>query len=125
MISIGAIVLNESLYLSGIENANNVAVSQSRTLGGGSVVQLMTLDGGRSLTLSTINADGSITGMWCQSQIDDIKALEATGIHATLTNRDRGTFTVLIVSTNFQQYDQREPVHEFKKYTGSVALVEI
>lgn len=125
MIKLGTIDLNESLYLSGIDNANNIAISQSRTLGGGSVVQSVSLDGGRNFSLSTVNTDGSITGMWCQSQIDLIKEQEKTGVPILLIYRDRGTFNVLIISTNFQQYDQREPVHEFKKYTGSISMVEI
>jgi len=125
LITLGAITLNESLYLEGIDNAQNIAVSQARTLGGSLIVQTMQMDGGRTFTLGTVRADGSITGMWCQQQIDAIKALELIGGAVTLVYRDRGSFNVMISGTNFVQLYQREPVNIYKKYTGSITLIEV
>lgn len=124
-VSIGAVDLNESLYLDGIENAKKIATSKFTHLAGTSTVQVMTLSGGRTLTLTTVSEDGSLTGIFCQSQIDQLKTIEEAGIAVAMVYRDRGTFNVLVTNTNFKQFNQREPVHPGKAYTGSITTIEV
>lgn len=123
IITLGGLSLNKDLYLDGLVNAKNISVSKVRTLGGVSDTRTMTQDGGRPLLLTTLS--DPLQGIFCQSQVDAIKAMETAGVGITLTYRDSGDFLVLIVGTNFRQFNQREPIGPNKKYTGSIQLTEV
>lgn len=122
-ITLGGLSLNKDLYLDGIVNAKNIAVSKVRTLGGVADTRTMTQDGGRSLLLTTLS--DPLQGIFCQNQVDSIKEMETAGIGVTLTYRDSGDFLVLITGTNFTQFNQREPLGPNKKYTGGIQLTEV
>jgi hypothetical protein len=122
-VSLGGVLLNDDLYLDGIENAKKLAVTRYTHLAGTSTTVAMPLSGGRTLTLMTTSSP--LQGIWCQSQVDQIKAIEGTGAQVTLTYRDRGNFEVIISGTNFKQFNKRESVNPNKKYTGSVTTVEV
>lgn len=125
MTTLAGITLNDSLFLQGIETAQKVAVNQFRTLGGESRLQAQPLTGGRALQLTTVNADGSLTGNWCQSQIDALKVYEGTGIPVLLVDRYDRQYTVLIVSINVTQFEQRVPIHPGKLWVGSISMIEV
>ena len=95
MISIGGLVLSDHLYLDGIDNAQMVAYSARRTLGGRMVVQVSpSLVGGRVLSLQS---EGHIN----HSQLASIKAMESLGRVVTLIH-PRGTFSILITGTELE-----------------------
>lgn len=123
VITLGGLSLNKDLYLDGIVNARNIAVSKVRTLGGAADVRTMTQDGGRPLSLTTLS--DPLQGIFCQSQVDAIKVMETAGLGITLTYRDSGDFLVLIIGTNFVQFNQREPIGPNKKYIGGIQLTEV
>ena len=120
-VSIGGVVLNESLYLDGIENAKRIATTKYSHLAGTTTIQVMVMGDNLPLKLTTVAEDGSTTGLWCQHQIDQIKTIEQGGVPVELVYRDRGSFNVLITGTNLKQFNQREPVHPGKAYTGSIS----
>jgi len=125
MTTLAGITLNDSLFLQGIETAQKVIVNQLRTLRGESKLQVQTLTGGRTLQLTTVNADGSLTGKWCQQEIDDLKIHEASGIPVLLVDRYDRQYTVLITSINVTQFEQRVPIHPGKLWVGSISMIEV
>jgi hypothetical protein len=124
-ISLGGVVLNDNLYLDGIENSKGIDTYIVRTLGGLIDVRTMPRSGGRTLSLTTVNSNGALQGMFCQTAVDAIKLLEAEGIPVTLTYRNRGNFNVIITGVDFTQFRQNHDVSPTKEYTGSIQLIEV
>ncbi|MCK4815583.1 hypothetical protein KA005_07430 [bacterium] len=125
MTTLAGIELNDSLFLQGVETAPKVAVNQFRTLGGESRLQVQSLIGGMGLQLTTVNADGSLTGRWCQQEIDDLKVYEGTGVPVLLVDRYSRQYTVLITSINVTQFEQKVPIHPGKLWVGSISMIEV
>ena len=115
-ITLGGITLSDHLVLSGLETAKDIVVNQRRSLTGESIIQSGPVSGGRTLTLSGDKH-------WTLAQIQAVKALAALGQTVTLVH-DRGTFTVLIVTTPV------EPVIEYVDpaatdyYSGDITMIE-
>ncbi len=122
-VSIGGVVLNDNLTLSGIENAKRIATSKFTHFAGTNTVQVMPMGDSMPLSLTTVSINGPTQGRFCQHQIDQIKSIEAGGVPVALTYRDLGMFNVLIVGTKFSQRNQRVPTSEPNKaYTGAITL---
>lgn len=121
-IFLGALTLSDHLYLDGIDNATGVAISQKRTLGGRSVVQVgPTLDKGRTLSLQS---EGHIT----HAQVGSIKAMEKLGQEVTLTH-PRGTFSVIIAGTELEPDELLSNPDSAAAgaiwYSGTITLIEV
>lgn len=122
-ITLGGITISDNMYLDGIENASLASLQSERTVDGLSLTAAKATPGGRLLTLGSV-VDSSIMGIWCQSVIDEIKAIEAVPQVIEL-NYHGDTYNVIIESVDFTQLFKFEPVTENKKYTGQVTLKEV
>ena len=125
MITLGGIVISDNMYLGGVTQARQVVPQQLRTSEGISLLTVHATPGGRTLTLGTTNLNGATQGIWCQSNIDEIKDLEATNVPVVL-NHNGDIYNVRIVDTSdFTQFFQNEPVSPNKKYTGKITMIEV
>jgi len=125
MITLGGVVINDNMYLAGLETADNLLYDQKISLDGGSSIKVLPLQGGRSFTLGSQNKDGALQGMWCKSTIDQIKSMQSTGIPLILNYR--GTlYDVYVIDTK-----SLSPLHQFelesdtKKFIGQITLLEV
>lgn len=127
MITVGGVVVSDNMYLSGVTEAKQIAYEQNRTVEGVSKLRTVLTLGGRTLTLGTSRegGSGSIQGIWCQSVIDELKALEQ--LNSTLVLDHHGTtYNVKIVDTSgFTQMFKYEPVSPGKAYTGKLTMIEV
>lgn len=122
-VTLGGVPLNSSLVLESVENSPDFAYSTQRTIGGNLAIQTSSLNGGRVFMLTT-KSTGSLMGMWCQSQIDQLKTIAAAQFPVTL-DHPRGVFNVLIAEFDVEPFDDREPISPVKQYTGGVKLIEV
>lgn len=124
-ITLGGVLISSNMYLSGIETADTLIYDKKISLGGESDVRVLPLIGGRTLTLGTQNRDGATQGLWCKSTIDQIKAMQGTGIPLVL-NYKGALFDVYVISTNdlvpFHQFEEESPT---KKFVGKLTLLEV
>lgn len=125
MITLGPVVISDNMYLEGVEKANSVSVEQVRTVDGESYLTVVPSPGGRTLTLGTSQLNGATQGIWCQTVIDEIKALEATGNAQTLSYQGEVYVVVISSTSSITQMFQREPLGPNKKYTGVINLIEV
>jgi len=118
-ITLGPLTLSDDLVLSGIETADDVVVSQRRTLGGVSRLQVDPLSGGRTLTLSS---DRHLT----LAQVQAIKALASLGQPVTLAHH-RGTYAVIITATAVEPDDASTHSNPTATewYSGDITLIEV
>jgi len=125
MITLGGVVINDNMYLAGIETADNLLYDQKISLDGGSSIKVLPLQGGRYFTLGSQNKDGALQGMWCKSTIDQIKAMQGTGIPLILNYRGI-LYDVYVIDTK-----SLSPLHQFelesdtKKFIGQITLLEV
>jgi len=124
MITLGAIDIDNNMYLSGVESASLVSVEQLWTIDGNSVTRAKPLNGGRLFTLGTQNQSGSTQGIWCYETIELIQALEQLAQGVVLSYR--GTdYNVLISGTTFTPLHQFEEEGPYKKFLGTISLTEV
>lgn len=115
-VSLGGITLSDDLVLD-IKGAG-VSYSQTRLIGGASVVQADGAQGGRVLTLTS---EHHLT----LAQADAIRTLESQAAAVTLVHH-RGTFTVLITDTS-----SLEPSIAYANpqstdwYSGTITMIEV
>jgi hypothetical protein len=115
-VSLGGLTLSDELVLD-IKGAG-VGYSQTRLIGGASVVQADGSSGGRTLTLTGEHH-------WTLAQVTAIQAMQSVGQAVSLVHH-RGTFTVLIVDTS-----TLEPSIPYANpqstdwYSGSLTLIEV
>lgn len=125
MIILGGVLINENMYLEGIEKATPYHIDTQRTVDGVSVSRAFPTTGGRKLTLGTSSEGGSVQGIWCQRVIDQVKQVQQQG-NAVLLDYHGTQYTVFIVSTDsLTQMFKYEPVTPDKKYTGTLNLTEV
>ena len=119
MTTLGALTLSDDLVLSGLETATEVVVTQRRTLGGVSRLQVDAISGGRTLTLSS---ERHLT----LAEIQAIKALAALRQPVALVHH-RGSYTVLITGTPVEPDDAS--LHSNPSagdlYSGDITLIEV
>ncbi len=120
----GGITLSDDMYLSGFESANLASVEQLRTIEGVSVVRTKPTPGGTPLTLGSQNKSGAVQGIWCSEDIDQVKGLELAAQSVELNYRDT-IYNVVIAGTEFTPFHQWEPEGPYKKFTGSISLIEV
>lgn len=123
-ITLGGVAIDDDMYLSGIETNQQVSVEQLRTIEGVSVVRVKSAPGGRLFTLGSQNGSGAIQGIWCWEIIEQIKAIELQAQSVELNYRG-DFYTVFVTGTNFTPFLQFEPEGPYKKFTGSVSLLEV
>lgn len=125
MITLGGVLISDNMYLSGREIADSLLYDQKISIGGESSVRVLPLTGGRTFSLGTQNRDGATQGLWCKSTIDQIKALQSTGIPLIL-NYKGDMFDVHVISTAdlvpFHQFEEESPT---KKFVGKITLLEV
>lgn len=124
MITLGGVSISTNMYLSGLESASLVSVEQLRTIEGVSVVRAKPTPGGRTLTLGTQNKSGATQGIWCWEIIEQIKTLELSASAIELNYRG-DVYSVIIAGTSFAAFHQWEPEGPYKKFTGSITLIEV
>ena len=125
MTSIGGLVLDDHLQLTGLLTSRDVAASTVVTLGGLSRTTTVPLSGGRTFSLSADRVGDTVKGLFSRSQIIALKALAGTGVPAELVH-PQGTFTVLVLSTADIQpvFDCVDPEPD-AWYSGSILLQEV
>lgn len=123
-INLGGIVISDNMYLNGIESASQVAIEQMRTIEGVSVVRAHPTPGGRALTLGSQNLSGMTQGIWCSETIDQIKELELAAVSVSLDYRG-DIYAVIITGTRFVPMYQFELEGPYKKFTGTISLIEV
>lgn len=126
MILLHTIPISDNMYLEGVETATPVIYQQERTVDGGlPSLTIFGNPGGRVLTLGTVQMNGAVQGIWCQSDIDAIKIVQAAG-NAVILNYHGTFYNVLITSTaGLKQMFQNEPITPDKKYLGPINLIEV
>jgi hypothetical protein len=125
MTTLAGISLSDSLFLNGVETENVITVNVLRSLTGEAIPQAATLSGGNELELMTVTNDGSLTGKWCQHQLDALKIIMKSGLEVPLIDRYGRVFNVILTDIDVNQYDQREPVSPAKVWVGSVTMIEV
>lgn len=125
-VKIGNIVLDDNLYLDGLESSKDVAAAKYTSLGGETTVLTIPLStAGRELSLGTKGTGNRVYGFFTLEQIEGLKAIAAGGQQTTLVHH-RGVFTVLIVDTSDLAPDEvivnPDPNQE---YYGSIKLIEV
>lgn len=124
-ITLGALTINDDMYLDGVVQAKNISYEQKRSIEGVSAVSTKVIVGGKLLTLGTTNERGATQGIWFQKEIDALKALELQNLVLTLDYHG-AVYTVKIVdTTDFKQLQQFEPVHPCKMYLGKFSMIEV
>lgn len=124
-ITLGGVVLDRSLYLDKRNSAPLNSVQSMVTVDGMSYIISKPYFGGRELSLRSMNQSGSLMGLWCQYQIDDLKILEQNSQSVTLDYHGE-TFDVLI-----QKIDLDSPLHHNQEegpnkiFTGEITLMEV
>lgn len=122
-ITLGGVTISNNMYLDGRETRPSVAVEQVVTIDGTSIIRTRALNLGGHFTLGS-QSSGAVQGIWCLSNIKDIKALEQLAVAVVLDYH--GTlYNVVIESTNFSPFFQWEPEGPGKKFTGTVSLIEV
>ncbi len=95
IVSLGGISLDDNLYLDGILNDSDFAMSVRPTLGGGVVVQIGAHEGGRELALVATQDGDEINGHFTLNQLQQIKVLAKAAQPVPLVHHG-ATYTVLI-----------------------------
>lgn len=115
-VSLGGIPLSDDLTLAIGQLAPGY--SQRRLIGGASLVQADGSSGGRELILSGEHH-------WTLSQVESLRALQATGLAQTLVHH-RGAFAVLILDTSelTPSIDYANPTAA-DWYSGQITLLEV
>lgn len=125
MISLGGVVVNDNMYLGGLNSAPMVSSTQIRTIEGASFLMVKGNFGGRVLTLGTTNGSGSVMGIWCQDVLDDIIALEEAALPITLDYRGTSYDVVITGKSDFVPFILTEPEGPSKSFTGHFILTEV
>lgn len=116
MTMLGSLTLSDHLILD-IKGAG-VGYSQTRLIGGASVVQADGAQGGRTLTLTGEHH-------FTLDQVTALQAMQSAGLTVTLVHH-RGTFTVLITDTT-----ALEPSIPYANpqtsdwYSGTITMIEV
>ena len=124
MITLGGIEISDNMYLGGVIESKQIEHEQVRTVEGISRLRTVPTPGGRELTLGTTN-DKGVMGIWCQSVIEEVKALEAT--NQVLTLDHHGTIYLIKITdtSDFQPLFQWEPSSPKKHWVGNIKMIEV
>lgn len=126
MIKLGNTILCDDLQLTGLEETKRVAATTYTSLGGeSSTIAVPLSTSGRPLDLISRKSGDRLYGFFTQAQLDSIKAIEETGLPATLIH-PRGTFTVLVagVENPQQVFEVNDPTPD-RIYTAIIKLIEV
>lgn len=124
-ITLGSVTISDNMYLGGVTEAAQTAAQQVRTVEGNSILTTVSTPGGRTITLETQQVNGGIQGIWCQSVIDAVKALESNNTAVVLAHHGT-TYNVKITdTTDLSPLFSWEPVGVNKKYTGKITTIEV
>lgn len=96
-VKIGNIALDEHLQLYGLEESEDVLLSQLTSFDGTTEIMTMPGSGSRPLSLSASLDGDRLLGFFLLSQITAIKSVARAGQPVTFIHH-RGTFTVLVES---------------------------
>lgn len=125
MITLAGISVSKNMHLLGVTQANQVAYQHTRTVEGVSKLLVKPTPGGRVMSISSSQIGNAVQGIWCQSVIDEIKAVEKLA-SPVLLDYYGDLYTVYIVdTTDFTQMFQFEPISPTKSYTGKVTIIEV
>ena len=118
--SLAGITLNKSLSLYGLNENPDVAYNVTQLLGGNTHVQIDSIVSSPLLELTA--TDGTMKQGWfCQSQIDQLKAIAAQAQPVALIHEE-GTFQVLILEFDLDEWHVFEPPNPNKRFSGHILL---
>lgn len=123
VITLGPVVISDSMILVGDVESSQVTYEQKRTVEGYSSTVVYPKPGGRAFTLGS-DLSQNIMGIWCLSTLQEVQALALLRIKQTLLYRG-ASYTVWIVDTsNVTPLYKNEPESATKAYTGTIKLIE-
>lgn len=122
MITLAGHILDDNMYLSGLQTAKHVIVQQSRNLDGESGLTVKRISGGRVLVLGT-QESSSIQGIWKQVDIDKVETIEKLG-NSVILNYKGDSYKVVVVQKNFTPFQINEPEGSCKRFTGTITMIE-
>lgn len=121
---IGPLTLSDNMSFVGDVESSQVIYEPQRTIEGLSKVTITEKIGGRIFTIGSDLSDGSTMGIWCQSDIEDVKALELSRAPQTIIANGKTYSAYIVETTNFTPMFKQEPSGPTKKYTGTIKLIE-
>lgn len=124
MITLNGVTISDNMFLDGIESSSNVIYTKKTSIGGVSKVYAKRKVNGRELSLGT-QEDGKIQGIWCKSQIDQIKEIEKMAVPVILNYRGIEYNVMVVDTSNFKPLHIFEIEGSNKKYTGKILMIEV
>lgn len=124
MITLGGISLSENFYLEGWQSADPVVVEQKFSIDGYQFLRATPTPQGWHYTLGSQNRSGATQGIWCQSTIESIRALAATG-QAVVLDYNGEIYNMLIAGMEFEPMFSWEPDGATKNFIGHLNLIEV
>jgi hypothetical protein len=123
-VSLGGIVLSDSLTLPGIHSRRKIATDVRQTLGGLGVVQHAPIQSGEAITLSAEGGGGRVRGYFTTAQVESIEALEALGEPVTLVHH-LGSWQVVIIGKDLAGIDNFLDPDGDDLYVGTITMIEV
>jgi hypothetical protein len=126
-VSIGNVVLDDSLLLAGDINESKLSQQIKTTLSGRTVVSSAVKQGGRKLTLTTNGQNGSLYGRFLRQQLLDLAAIRDAGTPVQLVHNS-GTWPVTVIPPDGINVDlvvSRADPKTTSWYKGSITLIEV
>lgn len=124
-VSLGGVVLNESLTLRGVFESPQVAINIERTLSGDPAPMVFPVVG-RTLTLTTTWRDGKYSGYYTRSQLQSLAVIRDSGQAVPLDYRGT-TYNVLVLADgiNVSQITGTPTVQATDWYAGDINMIEV
>lgn len=124
-VSLGGVVLNESLTLRGLFESPQVAITVERTLSGDPAPMVFPIVG-RTLTLTTTWREGKYSGYYTRAQLQSLAAIRDSGQAVALVYRG-ATYNVLILADgiNVSQLTGTPTVQATDWYAGDINMIEV
>lgn len=126
MITYGSVIISDNMYLSGEIEATPHQFVKERTIDGNPVLKRFQTPRGRSFELGTATSTvgNGVQGIWCQDVVDQMKALQETGMSNTLDYHGNTINAVIADMSGIRQMFRWEPITPNKKYVGTIKFTE-